>query len=102
MDLPRPWCRMTAVDPDGRVTERQLLEGSGPPGLDAIDEVARRALAAARAGGRLVLDEVSPQMGDLLRLVGLGVEVGREAVRGEQPLGIKQIEEKGHLDDLSP
>jgi hypothetical protein len=66
---------MTALGPDGDVSERWVLEGPGLPGLGAIEEVALRALTAARAGGRLRLDQVSPEMRDLLRLAALPVEV---------------------------
>lgn len=72
-----PWCRVTTVAPDGTVTGTWLMEGFGRPDLGAVDVLARRALAAVRLGERLVLHEVSPELGELLELAGLPVEVQR-------------------------
>jgi hypothetical protein len=60
------WCRITIV-----------LEGDGAPDMAAIDELARWLLLAKRAGGRLTVDRVSPEMADLIDLSGLGVEMER-------------------------
>ncbi len=62
---------MVFVGPDGRPQRSEVLQGVGAPDLGAVDAVAHRALAAARAGGRLVLCDVEPELDDLLRLAGL-------------------------------
>lgn len=77
-----------------------MLGGDGSPDLGAVDAIAHLSLAAARAGGRLVLHEVDPELDDLLRLTGLPVEVEGQPERGEQPLWIQEREEEGHLGDL--
>ncbi len=100
MEPIRLWCRMVFVRPDGRPERTELLHGEGPPDLGAVDAVAHRALAAARAGGRLVLRDVAPELDDLLRLAGLAVEVEGQAERGEEPLRIEERQEEGHLGDL--
>lgn len=87
---------------DGRVVGSWVLDGMGRPDLAAVDRVARRALAAARAGGRLVLDDVDPAMLELMALAGLAVEVQGQAEGGEEPLGVDEGEEEGHLDDVPP
>ncbi len=69
------WCRMALIGPGGAVLATRRLCGAGVPGIGAVDDVARLALAAARLGGRVVVGEVSPEMAELLELAGLGVEV---------------------------
>lgn len=71
------WCRIALVGSGGSVLATRVLRGEGVPDLEAVDDVARLALAAARVGGRVVVAEVSPEMGELLDLAGLGVEVQR-------------------------
>ena len=66
------WCRLTIVG-DGREL----------PDISVVDHVARLALAARRAGGRLVIDSACAELADLLDLAGLGVEVQWEAERRE-------------------
>jgi hypothetical protein len=65
------WCRITIVGPDGTVVARCVLEGPGAPDLGSVDEVAHRALLAARTGDSIVLDHISPRMRELLDLAGL-------------------------------
>ena len=70
------------------------------PDLDAIDAVARLALAARRLGCRVRLENASPALRDLLALVGLadvipcsapsGVEVGRQPEQREVPGGVEE------------
>ncbi len=91
---------MVFVGPDGRPQRSEVLEGVGAPDLGAVDAVAHRALAAARAGGRLVLCDVEPELDDLLRLAGLAVEVEGQPERREQPLRVEEGQEEGHLGDL--
>ncbi|HET6965478.1 MAG TPA: hypothetical protein VFH58_11955 [Acidimicrobiales bacterium] len=107
MDPSRLWCRMVFVGPDGRPERTELLQGVGAPDLAAVDVVAHRALAAARAGYRLVLGDLEPALDDLLRLAGLtvqveglSVQVEGQAERREQPLRVEEGQEEGHLGDL--
>jgi hypothetical protein len=96
------WCRVTVVGPDGAVVACCELDGPGPPGLDAVDDVARLALLASRVGGGITLAEVSSAMRELLELAGLYVEMKGQAELGEQPRGIEQREEEIHPGDPSP
>jgi hypothetical protein len=95
------WCRLCVLDGEGRVSGREALEGAGAPDLGAVEEIARRALAAARRGGRLVLVDVAPEMRELLDLVELPVEVEGEPERREQALRIEEGQEERHLGDLA-
>lgn len=79
-----------------------MLEGPDAPDLGAVEDLARWQLAGRRLGGRVVIDQLSPEMTDLLELVGLGVEMERQAEGREEPLGVEQVEEQGHLGDLPP
>lgn len=79
-----------------------MLEGPDAPDLSAVDELARWRLLAGRLGGHVVIDQLSPEMTELLELTGLGVEMHRQPECREQPLGIQEVEEEGHLGDLSP
>lgn len=83
------WCCLRIVD-----------ESGGPPDMSIVDQIARLALVAQRAGARLVLDQVSADLAGLLELSGLGVEMGRQAERREQALEIEGREEDGELGDL--
>ena len=94
------WCRITIVGPDGTVLAGCVLEGSGAPDLGTVDHVARQALLAARLGGSIALDDVSPAMRELLDLAGLGVEVQGQAELGEEPFGVQEGQEETHLRDL--
>jgi len=96
------WCEVTCRGADGSVLAACVLEGRGAPDLEAVDDVARLALFASRAGGRVVLTRVAPALRELLDLAGLRVEMEGQAEGGEEPLGIEEIEEEAHLDDLSP
>jgi hypothetical protein len=98
----RTWGRVTVVGPDGAPLGFYLLEGAGAPDLGVVDDVARLALLAARQGGCIVLEEVSPAMGELLELAGLVVEVERQTELRKQLLGLQERQEEAHPDDLSP
>jgi hypothetical protein len=100
MDRLERWCRITIVGPDGTVVASGVLEGSGAPDLGTVDDVARQALLAARLGGDIVLDDVSPALRALLDLAGLGVEVEGKAECGEEPLGVQEVQEEIHPRDL--
>ena len=56
----------------------------GPPDLDAIDALARAALAARRSGCAIRLEEADPHLVGLLALVGLAREVVGQSEDGEQ------------------
>ena len=110
------WCRAVIVAADGQVIDACVLEGAGPPDLAAVDALARFALQAARLGARVVLEEVSAPMGDLLELAGLrlqrrdGLEPGRlvrgaaemrgQSEGGEQALEVDEGEEVVDRGDL--
>jgi hypothetical protein len=100
MELSREWCRITAFDADGQMGASRVLGGYGAPDLAAVDDIAKDALAAARAGGRVVLSDVVPALQELLVLAGLTVEVDRKTEGREQPLRVEEVEEEGHLGDL--
>lgn len=69
------WARATAVREDGSVTGITVVAGAGIPDMSVVDQLARWLLAVRRAGGRAVIDELVPELAELLDLAGLGVEV---------------------------
>ncbi|WP_244181705.1 MULTISPECIES: STAS domain-containing protein [Streptomyces] len=69
--------------------------GLGPPGLGAVDLLARLQLAARRAGGRIRLRDADPALHALLDLVGLRFEVEGEAEQREPALGVEEAVEPG-------
>lgn len=71
----------------------------GAAGLGTVDAVARVSLMARRQGWRMVLHPGSGELRALLELAGLGVEVQGQAEHGEEPLGVQEEEEEGHLGD---
>ena len=82
------WCRISVI-----------FGGSGHPDLTSVDRLGRLLLAAGRAGASVQIDSMSPEMMDLLDLVGLRVEVGGEAEVLEETTGFGDIEKEGHLGD---
>jgi hypothetical protein len=73
----------------GREVAVVRLRGRGAPDLAVVDLLARAQLVARRGGGRLELRDVAPEFAALLRLVGLGREVGWEAEGGEE-VGVEE------------
>lgn len=69
--------------------------GLGPPGLAAVDLLARLELAARRAGGRIRLRGPDPALRALLDLVGLRFQVEGESEEREPPLGVEEEVEPG-------
>ncbi|MFF5182634.1 STAS domain-containing protein [Streptomyces sp. NPDC000345] len=67
----------------------------GPPGLAAVDLLARLQLAARRAGGRIRLRAPGPALRALLDLVGLPVEVEGETEEREPAAGVEIEVEPG-------
>ncbi len=95
-----PWCRVTSLAADGALTRTWVLDGPDRPDAGAVDDLAHLALAAARRHERVVVRDLAPRMGELLRLAALPIEMEREPERGEQPLGFDEAEEKGHFGNL--
>ncbi|MFF7855355.1 STAS domain-containing protein [Streptomyces sp. NPDC007904] len=69
--------------------------GLGPPGLAAVNLLARLQLTARRAGGRIRLRDPSPALHALLDLVGLRFEVEGQPEQREPPLGVEEAVEPG-------
>lgn len=92
------WGRVVVVDSSGLVAGAFELGGPGRPDLAAVDVLARLQLAARRAGGRIRLVAVSPELAELLDLAGLRREVGGQPEGGEE-VG---VEEGVVLDDPIP
>ncbi|WP_435844878.1 STAS domain-containing protein [Streptomyces coeruleorubidus] len=69
--------------------------GLGPPGLAAVDLLARLQLAARRAGGRIRLRDPDPALRALLDLVGLRFEVEGQVEEREPALGVEEAVEPG-------
>ncbi|MFE2097699.1 STAS domain-containing protein [Streptomyces sp. NPDC059468] len=69
--------------------------GLGPPGLAAVDLLARLELAARRAGGRIRLRGPDPALRALLDLVGLRLQVEGESEEREPALGVEEEVEPG-------
>lgn len=71
------------------------VAGLGPPGLGAVDLLARLQLAARRAGGRIRLRDPDPALHALLGLVGLRFEVEGQTEQREPALGVEEEVEPG-------
>ncbi|GGW84762.1 hypothetical protein GCM10010297_01690 [Streptomyces malachitofuscus] len=69
--------------------------GLGPPGLAAVNLLARLQLTARRAGGRIRLRDPSPALCALLDLVGLRFEMEGQPEQREPPLGVQEAVEPG-------
>ncbi|MDU0300768.1 STAS domain-containing protein [Streptomyces althioticus] len=71
------------------------VAGLGPPGLAAVNLLARLQLTARRAGGRIRLRDPSPALCALLDLVGLRFETEGQPEQREPPLGVQEAVEPG-------
>ncbi|MEU6809212.1 STAS domain-containing protein [Streptomyces sp. NPDC046831] len=71
------------------------VRGLGPPGLGAVDLLARLQLTARRAGGRIRLRGADPALAAVLDLVGLRFEMEGEVEQGEPALGVEEAVEPG-------
>lgn len=69
--------------------------GFGPPGLAAVDALARLELAARRTGGRIRVRAPAPALRALLDLVGLRFEVEGEVEEREPALRVEEEVEPG-------
>ncbi|MFG2377168.1 hypothetical protein ACGFY9_37595 [Streptomyces sp. NPDC048504] len=71
------------------------IVGPGPPGLGTVDLLARLALTARRAGGRIRLRDPGPGLRALLDLVGLRFEMEGQVEQREPALGVQEEVEPG-------
>ncbi|MFC7513069.1 STAS domain-containing protein [Streptomyces thermocarboxydus] len=71
------------------------VAGLGPPGLAAVNMLARLQLTARRAGGRIRLRDPSPALCALLDLVGLRFETEGQPEQREPPLRVQEAVEPG-------
>jgi hypothetical protein len=69
------WCRVTVVGPGGDLVGTWALSGPDGPDLAVVDGLARLRVALGRAGGALVLRDLSADLAGLLDLVGLRYEL---------------------------
>ncbi|MEV6546529.1 hypothetical protein [Streptomyces sp. NPDC051665] len=69
--------------------------GPGPPGLGTVDLLARLALTARRAGGRIRLRDPVPELRALLDLVGLRFEMEGQVEQREPALRVQEEVEPG-------
>lgn len=69
--------------------------GLGPPGLAAVNLLARLQLLARRTGGRIRLRDPDPALRSLLDLVGLGFEVEGQPAQREPAPGVEEAVEPG-------
>lgn len=67
------------------------VAGLGPPGLGAVELLARLQLTARRAGGRIRLRDPAPALLAFLHLVGIGFDV-EAGVAGEREGEVEQRE----------
>jgi len=69
---------MVTADADG--TRHVVpLAGDGPPDLSVVEALARYQLMIRRAGGRMWLKDLSPELAELLDLAGLHDEMTGQA-----------------------
>lgn len=71
------WALATVCDEDGAVLERRTIDGAGGPDLTTVDHVARIVLDARRRDATVTLSHLDERLDELLRLVGISVEVQR-------------------------
>jgi hypothetical protein len=95
------WCHMTAVDGKGSPAATLVMQGTGAPGLSALDTLARWILEADRAQRQIAIVHLAPEMVDLLELAGLRVEVERKAEGGKESFRVKRVQEEGQFGDLA-
>ncbi|MFJ8788107.1 STAS domain-containing protein [Streptomyces sp. NPDC102462] len=69
--------------------------GLGPPGLWAVELLARLELTARRAGARIRLRDAGPALRALLDLVGLRFQLERQPEQGEPAGGVEETVQTG-------
>lgn len=82
------------VDEPTRNAAVCVVAEKGKPDLDAVDALARLQLVARRLGCSVQLQEITPELAELLDLVGLRRELGGEAESCEQ-VGVEEGVEPG-------
>lgn len=87
------WCLVSVRSADGAPPVDWWFAGAGRPDLSVVDGLARFVLLARRAGYRVVLSEISPDLLEVLDLAGLRREVVGEAEGREDPLGVQEAVE---------
>ncbi|WSB48096.1 STAS domain-containing protein [Streptomyces cellulosae] len=87
-------CALLDGEGRGRVVVCDVA-GLGPPGLAAVNLLARLQLTARRAGGRIRLRDPSPALCALLDLVGLRFETEGQPEQREPPLRVQEAVEPG-------
>ena len=75
---------------EGTEVVRWPLFVQAPVDLEAVDQLARLHLLARRLGGRLAIRTATPRLRDLLPVVGLLGQVGRQPERREE-LGVEEV-----------
>ena len=88
------WCRIVFVGADGADAGVWAMGGPSPPDLAAVDALARTQLAARQVGCSIRLCDPCAELKELLDLVGLRREVGREPEGGEE-VGVEEGMEFG-------
>lgn len=96
MEPGTPWCRAVLHRADGSPLATVSIDGPGPPDLAALDLVAGLAQLARRAGGVLVVGEVSVGLVELFELAGLRRQVLGQVEDRKDPFG---VEKEGHGGD---
>ena len=72
------WASVVMAEADG--THHVVpLDGDGPPDLAVVEALARYQFMIRRAGGRMWLEDLSPELAELLDLAGLHEEMTGEA-----------------------
>lgn len=71
------------------------VAGLGPPGLDAVELLARLQLTARRSGGGIRLRDPTPALLALLNLVGLTLELEGQPEEREPALCVEEAVEPG-------
>ena len=84
------WCRISVFGAGGDEVGSWTLSGSGPPDLAVLDGVARLMLLASRAGGSVVVRDMSASLAELVELAGLCGEVGGQPEGREDGLGVEE------------
>lgn len=88
--------RVRALLADGRCAVVVCdVSGIGPPGLAAVDLLARLDLTARRTGGRIRLRGAGPALRSLLDLTGLRFQTERQPEQREPPRGVQEAVETG-------
>jgi hypothetical protein len=89
------WCRVTVLAPDGSQLATVVMRGTGRPGVEVVDALARLTLEMRRQGGDVVVRAPCIELAELLELCGLSGEVWRKTEHGEEALGVEKRVDPG-------